>query len=369
MKDASLAADVSPHTHQGRDDRYNLIYPLKAHPEIGDGRSVEVAEGVHWLRMPMGKELGYINVWALADGDGWTVVDTGMRTEQTVEAWRMAFAETMQGRPVHRILVTHLHPDHSGMAGWIASRTGARLWMTRLEYLMLRVLANDTAREAPAEGIDFYRGAGWDEAALDRYRARFGEFGKLLYPIPNSFQRITDTQRIRIGKHVWQVVVGAGHSPEHACLHCPDLNLLISGDQVLPQISSNVSVHPLEPEADPLSDWLNSLAHIRTHIPDDVLVLPAHGDPFIGLHKRVEQLASRHEESLVLLAQALQKPHRAVDVFTTLFRRPITPELQGMATGESLAHLNCLRSRGIVRRDFDGENVAWWSREGVVTDA
>lgn len=360
MADRSLTQE-SPADPQSAPDRSPLDYPIATAPEIGDGLSVEVAPGVHWLRMPLGSDLSDINVWALADGDGWTIIDTGLRTPETVEAWHLTFARTLGGRPIRRIIVTHLHPDHCGMAGWLASRSGASLWMTRLEYLMLRVLANDVAREAPVEGVNFYHSAGWDGPSLDRYRARFGAFGKFLYPIPDAFRRIAHGDRIMIGEHEWQIVVGAGHSPEHACLYCPELNLLITGDQVLPRISSNVSVQPLEPEADPLSDWLRSLSDIKRQIPDAVLALPSHGEPFVGLHRRIDHLIEKHEESLARLTDTLREPCRAVDIFTILFRRPITPGLQGMATGESLAHLHCLRTRGIAKRQIDADGVAWWS--------
>ncbi|MDO7836420.1 MBL fold metallo-hydrolase [Sphingobium sp. HBC34] len=345
-----------------QNDPASLVYPLKITPPIGEGTAVEIAPRVYWLRMPLGLELGYINVWALEDDDGWSLVDTGLRTPQTVEAWHRAFAHTLGEKPIQRILVTHLHPDHSGMAGWLANRTGARLWMTRLEYLTLRVLVNDIGREAPVEGLSFYRAAGWSEPALDRYRTRFGDFGKMVYPIPNAYQCMMDGDRIMIAGQEWQVVVGVGHSPEHACLYCPTLKLLIAGDQVLPTISSNISVQPLEPEADPLTDWLTTLATVRDRVPEDTLVLPAHGDPFLGLHQRIDQLLSGHERSLVRLAEALAQPKRAVDIFSVLFRRPITPELQSMATGESLAHLHCLRHRGIAQRHTDADGIAWWSR-------
>lgn len=349
------AADYAPLRSED-----GLRYPLKEIPGTGDGSAVSIAPGVLWMRMPMGGGLAFINIWALADEDGWTIVDTGLRTPDTVNAWRTAFAGALGGKPIKRVFATHLHPDHSGMAGWLCNRTGARLWMTRLEYLMLRVLANDTGREAPPEGIRFYQAAGWDEDAVDRYRARFGEFGKLLYPIPNAFRCIVDGERIRIGGWEWEVVVGVGHSPEHACLYSSELNLLISGDQILPRISSNVSVHALEPEADPLSDWLRTLADIATRVPDDVLVLPAHGEPFFGLHSRIKGLIDGHESALMRVHAVLEQPSRPIDLFKTLFRRPITPELYGMATGESLAHLSCLRTRGLARREIDTQGVAWW---------
>jgi glyoxylase-like metal-dependent hydrolase (beta-lactamase superfamily II) len=258
------------------------------------------------------------------------------------------------------VFVTHMHPDHIGMAGWMTRKFDCRLWISRLEFLMCRSLAADTGREAPADALTFYRAAGWDEEAIEHYRARFGGFGRALHALPDSFQRLSDGDEVRIGAHVWRVVVGSGHSPEHACLYCPELKLLISGDQVLPRISSNVSVFPTEPEGDPLTDWLTSLARIKTKVPDDVLVLPAHNDPFYGLHARIDHLIEGHERGLARLGELIAEPQRAVDVFHVLFRRKIDQGLLGMATGESLAHLNCLISRGQAQRTRDDNGVDWY---------
>jgi glyoxylase-like metal-dependent hydrolase (beta-lactamase superfamily II) len=337
-----------------------LSYPEIAPPPIGSGAATRIAEGVYWLRMPMDGSIEAINLWALADTDGWTIVDTGLRTTETTAAWRQAFALALAHRPISRIIVTHLHPDHSGMAGWLAQKHAAPLWMTRLEYLTLRVLAFYTGQEAPAEAIRFYKAVGWEESELDHYRARFGDFGKLLYPLPDNFRALEDGQRLRIGGREWVIVVGKGHSPEHAMLYCPDLKLLISGDQVLPEISSNVSVQPLEPEADPLSQWLATLDAIRHKVPDDVLVLPAHGKPFHGLHARIGALIKGHEEGLARLLALLDSPQRAIDVFPALFKREISPGLLGLATGESLAHLACLRTRGLASAKADDAGVRWW---------
>jgi len=335
-----------------------LSYPFPAGPKIGDG--LEIAPGVVWMRMPLGGSLAYINVWGIRDDDGWTLVDTGMQGPQTTEAWRKAFAGPLKGEPIVRVIVTHMHPDHIGMAGWITRKFRCKLWITRLEYLMCRVMAADTGREAPTEGLDFYRAAGWNQDALDTYATRFGGFGKALHALPDAYRRVVDREVLTIGGREWIVVTGAGHSPEHACLWCPELKLFISGDQVLPKITSNVSVFPTEPEGDPLDDWLTSLAKIRDLVPDDVLVLPAHNDPFHGLHARVTELIGFHERGLTRLERLIREPKRAVDVFHVLFKRQISQQVLSMATGESLAHLNCLIRRGRAERSRDAAGVDWY---------
>ncbi len=337
-----------------------LIYPLATEPETGTGAAIEIAPGIMWLRMPLFASLKWINVWIIADKGGWAIVDTGLRSAQTMEAWQTAFATIMANVPVTRVIATHMHPDHCGMAGWIAERFGARLWMSRLEYLSCRLMAADTGRTAPAEAIDFYHAAGWDEQAIERYKEKFGSFGEMIYPMPAAFRRLTDGETFLLGSHQWSVVIGKGHSPEHACLYCADLRLLISGDQVLPRITSNVSVHPTEPDADPLHDWLVSLNGLKHRVPDDVLVLPAHNSPFKGLHARIDQLVSGHHRGLERLIENLAEPRRAVDLFGSLFARPITGESLGMATGETIAHLNYLWKIGSVIRESDNQGVYWW---------
>jgi glyoxylase-like metal-dependent hydrolase (beta-lactamase superfamily II) len=315
-----------------------------------------------WLRMPLPFVLNHVNAWALQDGDGWTVIDTGVADDATETAWDAALAGPLEGRPVTRVLCTHMHPDHIGLAGWLCRRFGAGLWMTRLEYVTGRMLLADTGRPAPEEGVAFHRAAGWDEAAIERYRARFGQFGRAVSPVPDSFRRLEDGDVVEIGGRAWRVVTGSGHSPEHACLHQPELRVLIAGDQVLPTISSNVSVFPTEPDADPLADWIGSLGKLRREIPEDVLVLPSHGLPFRGLHARLGALARGHAISLQRLERSLGEPRRAVDVFGALFARPIGDGLLGMATGESVAHLNHLAGQGRVVRETDADGVWWWRR-------
>ncbi len=343
----------------------SLVYPFAGPP--ARGQTLEVAPGVLWIRMPLPFALNHINLWALDDGAGWAIVDTGVRNEDTVQVWRELFGNAPDRRPLTRVLVTHMHPDHVGMAGWLTRKFGVRLWMTQLEYLSCRVMVSDSGREAPDDAIDFYRRAGWGDEAIETYRARFGGFGKHIHALPDSYRRLRDGDELQIGAHTWRVVVGSGHSPEHACLYCPALKLLISGDQILPRISSNVSVHPTEPDADPMRQWLESLAKLRREVPDDVLVLPAHNDCFRGLHLRIDALERGQETALRRLRRSLAEPRRVVDVFSALFARPIPATdgpLLGMATGEAIACLNHLVHRGEASRRLDDQGVAWYQLIG-----
>lgn len=337
-----------------------LIYPCGDPPEPGTVK--EVADGVLWVRMPLPFALTWINLWMIRDHGGWAVVDTGVATEETRKHWRGVFDAVLGGQPVTRVFVTHMHPDHIGLAGWITRKHNAPFWISRLEYTTCRMLVADTGREAPDEGVRFYRGAGWDEDALDTYRVRFGGFGKVVSRLPDAYRRLSDGDQIDIGGRMWRVVTGCGHSPEHACLHQPDLGVLISGDQVLPRISSNVSVFPTEPEGDPMTDWIESCHKLKAEVPEDTLVLPAHNEPFTGLHKRLDDLIDNHETALARLAQWLDTPRRAVDCFSPLFKRPIGADVLSMATGEAVAHLNCLLQRGLATREADAAGVMWYRK-------
>jgi glyoxylase-like metal-dependent hydrolase (beta-lactamase superfamily II) len=338
-----------------------LAYPYHDAPPAGQAR--EIAPGVLWLRMPMPFRLDHVNVWAVRDGEGWAVIDTGLNTLDTAKAWNhlLGASGPLRAERVTRVLVTHMHPDHIGMAGWLTRRFDCRLWVTRLEYLHCRVLVADTLREAPEDGVRFYRQAGWTHDEIESYRARFGGFGKMIHHLPDSYRRIHDGERFTIGDHEWQVVVGTGHSPEHACYYCPELAFVISGDQVLPGISSNVSVFPTEPDADPLAEWLASIDKLRREVPNDVVVLPAHQLPFRGLHERLDQLARSTQIALERLRERLTEPRRVVDVFDALFARPISDaQLLSLATGESQAHINYLLRRGEVCLSRMDNGVAWY---------
>ena len=335
-----------------------LTYPLGEPP--APGLAIQAAPGVLWLRMPLPMQLNHINVYAIEDGDGWAVIDTGIRTPDTIAGWEAAFAGPLGGRPVTRVICTHMHPDHLGLAGWLCERFEAPLLMTHLEYVTGRMLFADTG-PAPEVGAIFWRAGGWNEAQVERYRQSYGMFAKGMTPMPASFDRLTEGQVLSIGGEDWTIVVGNGHSPEHACLWRRSDDVFISGDQILPRISSNISVWPTEPLADPLGDWLTSLDRLGDLLPAGAFVLPGHGEPFTGVLPRIDALKRGHAVSLKRLERALREPRRAVDVFASLFARPVGDGILGMATGEAIAHLNYLAGQGRVRRERDADGVDWWT--------
>lgn len=350
MSDVSLAtAPESP-----------LTYPLARIPEPGE--MMEAAPGIYWVRMPLPFQLNHINLWMIEEENGWTLVDTGVDTEEVRNLWRQIFSTQLKGKKITRVIVTHLHPDHVGLAGWICREFGVELHMSRTDFLMCRNLVLDTGREAPQEALDFYRAAGMGKRGLESYAKRFGGFGSHVSRLPDTFRRLREDDELTIGGRTWRVVVGSGHAPEHVCLYCPETKILISGDQVLPRISSNVSVHPTEAHDNPLQDWIDSCHRLRANLPDDLLVLPAHNEPFYGLHTRLTQLINGHEDGLSKLHDMLAEPRRAIDVFPALFKREIGPEVFFMATGESLAHLNCLLGRKAATVSRNEKGVDWYER-------
>ncbi len=314
-----------------------------------------LADGVGWTRSPVPGSLNHINLWLLEDEGGVAIVDTGLNIPAAREAWEAVFAGPLAGREVTRIICTHFHPDHLGLAGWLAERFGVRLWMTRGEWLFGRMLTTDVRDTPPDEAFAYWRAAGWSEERIAQEAAKgWGRFAAMVSPIPVAMVRLQDGDTLRIGARTWRVVTGSGHSPEHACLVDDEAKLMIAGDQVLPRITSNVSLSLSEPEGDPLGDWLASIAKLK-ELPDDLLVLPSHGEPFTGLHARLDALADGHLGRLDALHAHLAEPRRAVDCFSILFGRKIDDRVYGLATGEAMAHLRRLEVEGrAVRKERDG---------------
>ncbi|WP_440465714.1 MBL fold metallo-hydrolase [Pseudomonas sp. YH-1] len=336
-----------------------LSYPF-AKPELGSVTAV--SPEVLWIRMPLPFRLDHVNLWAIKDGDGWAIVDTGIRNDIVESTWRYVLDEALCGARISKVICTHMHADHVGMAGWLVHRFGCELWMTAGEYHGCQALLEPELQAPPAK-IEFYRRAGWSDEALQSFQQSYGGFSSSVHPLPSSFRCLSDGDLISIGDVDWKVIVGKGHTLEHACLYCPQLALFISGDQVLPRITSNVSVPSLQPNADPMRDWLASLSKLKQSVSDDALVLPSHNECFRGLHARLDHLRDIQSCIFDELLKLLQRPHRAVDIFECLFGRPITMSdgfLLTMATGESVANLNYLISDGLVDKSIDGAGIAWY---------
>ncbi len=332
----------------------DLTYPYDKHP--APGTTLEVADGVRWLTMPMGGSLNHINLYLLEDRGGWYVVDTGLGTEQTADLWDEIFTSELGGRPVKGVICTHMHPDHIGQAGNITERFRCPLYMTRSEYYQARAYSSGGGfgggSHSSWQGAVFYERYGMPRDYLEQLAVMWGQrsnTGMSMPEMPMGYHRLQDGDVLSIGQHDWRVVVGAGHSPEHACLHCKALGIMISGDQILPIITSNVSVHPTEPEANPLQIWMES--HDKfLDTPADTFVLPAHNLPFHGVRERLRQLIGHHEDRLLSIEESCTEPQVAKDLLPVLFARKLDPRQTMMALGEAIAHCHLLMHRNRLER-------------------
>ncbi|HEY5719607.1 MAG TPA: MBL fold metallo-hydrolase [Gammaproteobacteria bacterium] len=332
----------------------SLDYPLPGLPEPGG--ALEVAPGLFWLRMPLPFALDHINLWLLRDGDGWTVVDTGYALEQTCALWEQLLAEVVAPAPVRRIIVTHFHPDHVGLAAWLAERCAAPVWMTAGEFLMAQWVFNDGGiGDFPIQDR-FFRSHGLPPARLAPLTSRGNPYRRGVPALPHHYRRLQEGDRVRIGERSWQVITGFGHSPEHAALYCAEERLLISGDQVLPKITTNIGVWHTEPEDDPLGRYLRSLRRYEP-LAADTLVLPSHGRVFRGLHARLAALHRHHEQRLDEVLAACSAPLTAADLLGVLFRRELDLHQLRFAMGEAIAHLHHLWHAGRLLREVAADGV------------
>jgi glyoxylase-like metal-dependent hydrolase (beta-lactamase superfamily II) len=318
------------------------------------GAMLEPAPGVRWLRMGLPFALDHINLWLLADGSAdapsWTVVDCGVATDATMSAWQAVFDHACVGVPVGRVLATHCHPDHVGLADWLCKRWHVPLWMSAGEYAFARMMAAALPGADGTAALPHFRKHGLDDAAMiAQLEGRRSYYPSLVPAVPAAYRRLCDGDVVTIGAHGWRVITGYGHSPEHVSLYCADLNVLISGDMVLPRISTNVSVFAIEPEGDPLRLYLASLDKFA-ELPADVLVLPSHGRPFRGLHTRIAQLREHHRLRLAEVMAACATPQSAAGIVPLMFRRKLDAHQLSFALGEALAHLHYLWLEGKLRR-------------------
>lgn len=336
-----------------------LHYPYAEHPTAGT--TIEVADGVRWLTMPMPGSLNHINLYLLEDNGGWWIVDTGLGNEETLSWWDAVFRDEMGGRPVKGVICTHMHPDHIGQATRITERFRCPLYMTRTEYYQARSFSafDGSGHHSSWLGQQFYKRAGMQSDYLEQLSEvwkRRGDDSMGMPTVPTGYHRLEHGDVLTIGHNNWRVVVGSGHSPEHACLYSDALKVMISGDQILPVITSNVSVFPNEPEANPLKVWIES--HDRfLDTPEETFVLPAHNLPFTGIRQRLRDLIGHHEDRMLAIEEHCVQPALARDLLPVLFARKLDGRQQMMALGEAIAHLHLLMHRNRIERTLHEDGV------------
>lgn len=337
-------------------------HPFEEPPETGE--AVEVAEGVLWLRLPLPMALDHVNVYALDDGDGWTIIDTGFDSRKSRAIWHSLLEGPLRGKPVRRVVVTHHHPDHIGLAGWFQSDHRAELITTRTAWLMARMLCLDVQERPTEETLQFWRSAGMDSETYEkRALERPFNFADVVAPLPLGYKRIREGDSIVMGGRRWQVRMGNGHAPEHATFWSDDGQLVIGGDQMLATISPNIGVYATEPEADPVGEWLEACERLAAFATPSQLVLPGHKLPFTGLPTRIRQLIDNHHGALERLEAFLAEPKTAVECFQTLFKRKIGAAEYGLALVESMAHVLHLYYQGRVTRTVRADGAYLWQRK------
>ncbi len=340
-----------------------IRYPWSEPPAPGE--AIEIAEGVLWMRLPLPMALDHVNIYALDDGDGWTVVDTGLSSNKTRRLWATLISGPLAGKPIRRVVVTHHHPDHVGNAGWFQAEHGAELVTSRTAWLFARMLTLDVQENWPQETLDFYKSAGMDAEFLEKRKAdRPFNFADTVYPMPLGFTRVKQGDVVRMGGRNWDVHMGNGHAPEHATFWSRDDHLVLSGDQILGSISPNLGVYATEPMADPVSDWLEACERLQTLTRPDHLVLGGHKLPFTGLPLRMRQLIENHHGALQRLQDYLAEPKAAAECFAPLFKRTIREGEYGLALVEAVAHLNHLYHSGAVIRTRRADGAWMYQRKG-----
>ncbi|HCX14253.1 MAG TPA: MBL fold metallo-hydrolase [Rhodospirillaceae bacterium] len=329
-----------------------LRFPFSEAP--APGTLIEVVPRLHWLRMPLPYALNHINLWVLDDGDGWTVVDTGLCTSETQGLWKQIFAVPLKDKPLLRVICTHFHPDHIGLAGWLAEKYQVPLWVTEKEIKAARTTFEQNEKVMTPILTEHYSRAGLNDAIAQAVATRGNSYSRRVHRLPENVIIIDPSKLIKAAGKRWRVIIGEGHSPELAALYSEDLGVLISGDQVLPGISPNVSVRPTEPGMNPLAKFLGTLLRFSA-LPEDTFVLPSHKLPFYGLQLRVEQLIKHHHERLDVARKACRLGASVSDVLKIMFERDFDAHQLHFALGETLAHLNFLVATGEIEMVSDGE--------------
>jgi glyoxylase-like metal-dependent hydrolase (beta-lactamase superfamily II) len=333
-----------------------LRYPWETPPDPNE--VIELRPGVLWLRQKLPFQLNHVNIYLLADGDGWAMIDSGFGNEETIAAWTALFEGPLKNFKITRLIVTHSHPDHVGLAGWIVERFDCPLVMSQVEYLQSVYHQNRGTEERKQAQRLFFRRHGMDESLTDKLLGRGQDYLKRVSTLPASYRRIAHGDEISIGTRRFKVITGGGHALDQVMLYCAADKLFLSADQVLSKISPNVSVWAVEPDQNSLGEYLASLASLTTTLPYDALVLPGHGVPFFGLKTRIKQLADHHEERCGMIAAACREsPKTSSELVPVVFYKyPLDAHQTGFAAGELIAHVNYMLNEGrlVVEPQTDG---------------
>lgn len=334
-----------------------LEFPFPEPP--APGAPLEVAEGVLWARVPLPYQLDHVNIFLVRDGtQGWVAIDTGIRTDAAVAAWQQLFDGPLKGERLSRILVTHFHPDHVGLAGWLCETFDAPLLTSLSTYMTTQVISAAQKESTVRNRFDFYVMHGMSEAEAGVVAIQGGDYLTRVAPLPDSYLRLLAGDQLQIGDRSFRVLSGDGHAPEQIMLYCGEDRLLFAADQVLERISPNVSVFPGEPDGDPLGHFLRGLRLMRSDIPGDVLVLPGHRRPFRGLHRRSLELELHHEDRCdQIRAACARAPHTVAQLVPVVFPRKLDAHQMGFAFTETLAHVNRLRRRGELTTRADANGI------------
>lgn len=323
------------------------IFPFDTPP--GHNEVVDITPAVKWLRSPLPLSLDHINCYLIKDGDGWCVVDTGMNAKATRDHWLGIIETHLDNAPITKVIVTHQHPDHVGLAGWLCKNHRAKLLMSEQEYLCSRVYMNHGQADDYWEVEQFFRRSAMSQHTLEGL-ATSNNFYDSVYTLPSSYHELKDGCPVQIGEHLWEPIITRGHAQAHVSLYCKHLDLYLSGDQVLPRITSNVSVISSAPESSPLTDWYEAHDIVEQRVPDSVLILPAHEMPFFGLHHRLQDVIAHHEERLERVLEICESPRNAQAITQALFEKEFDPFQNYLAVGECLAHIHRLMEQGKVTR-------------------
>ena len=338
-----------------------LPYQFRQSPRFGS--CLKVAPGLWWLRMPLPFALNHINLWLFEEDDGWTLFDCGIATEPVKTMWKSLFASFLRERPLKRIIVSHSHPDHIGLGSWLCERYGGEIWMSETEYRAADAIREGRPGWKRHDSEQFLRCCGVPEERVSLGAQCHMQYRQWVPALPIDYQQLEQGMSFAIAGRHWQVLMARGHAPNQVCLYCEELDILVSGDQILAQITSNVSVWPDDLNADPLRLYLESLEDFKV-LPRETLVLPSHGRPFFGLHERLAELAKHHEIRLTQLQSACCNPRSVAELLPVLFERSLDDQQLHFAVGEALAHLNhlCFRGEMVCRT---GRDQVWLFSTGI----